>query len=105
MGQSLAAGHLDFTAVLFGEDMHMVELRKRQLMTQDGLVAERSFSIVHIAQRYIYRTSSKVCVSFSLQRMCLKQPRRFVPSPSHLLPSYPICEFNVTKEMHEQIQI
>jgi hypothetical protein len=54
MGQSLAAGHLDFTAVLFGEDMHMVELRKRQLMTQDGLVAERSFSIVHIAQRSIY---------------------------------------------------
>jgi len=36
--KSLAASHLDFTVVLFGEKRHMVdELRKRQLMmTQDG---------------------------------------------------------------------
>ena len=68
MGQSLAAGHLDFAVVLFGEDMHMVdELRKQQLtMTQDGLVAERSFSIVHIDQRSIYHMSPKACVSISL---------------------------------------
>jgi hypothetical protein len=45
MGQSLAAGHLDFTVVLFGENVHMVdELCKRQLMvTQDGFGCRAEF--------------------------------------------------------------
>jgi len=84
-GASLAASHLDFTVVLFGEKRHMVdELRKRQLMmTQDGFGYRAEFFPVYILIKEVYITRHLKPTFPSHFSACAEAATFALCSPSH----------------------